>query len=550
MLADTGQSDLVILDASVAIGLLAASFLPCSRIFSDCAIALLHAAFNCAHNYVLLRKQLLGVDGLAPWSCQVMSMFAMSLAGLHSLALTGFGLSVVSTSLPYSLLPPATREQAVACCCILVASAFSEQRVAWLVCERQAHEFGYKMLNSTATQHEDTWCSQRLSPRSVAVDRQESCAEEAGALRNNTEDFEESCYSGPHTFGSSRLSLADYVISRLSPSDASSQPSMADFVFSRLLADPSAAARARGQQPRHRFAASQVEMPGAATHEAPCFSRQEQVLERGGSSLQEEPSGELFGQGYQGGGIPNVNEPSQEPTGWWTSGRGSEYQALLPEASPQRKAALNFSNLSQTPGSKSPDREVSCGDLLQPRFAEPPASPPASIPEPERPVVLRGIKMAGFQLAELNVLFVEDTDPDKMVNGRETYWSEDNNYFLYRSQATSTWGAAKARRLQAVRDGTSNGVAHSPEGFEIWDTQAVIAHSKRGWREWDADQSKWVNRAGSGVERRGKVRPKASPLEKACQAKPDTCSQACQTDGMKVQDASGSSIAEITPEKS
>jgi len=481
----------------------------------------------------------------APWSCQVMSMFAMSLAGLHSLALTGFGVVVAATYMPYSLLHPATPEQAVACSCILLASAFSEQRLAWLVCERQAHDLGYKMLNTTATQHQDAWCSHNLSPRSVAVDIPDSGTEEPGTRRKHSDDFEERCYSGAHTLGSSRLSLANYVISRLSPSDAGSQPSMADYVFSRLLSDPSAAVRARGHQQRHRFASAQVQMPGAATHEAPRFSRQEQDVERIGSS--EEPTGALFGQGFEGGGIPNVAEPTHEPGGWWSSGKGSEYEALLAESSPPQKASLNFSNGSDTPGPKVPDREVS----WQGRFAEPPASPPASIPEPERPVVLRGIKMAGFKLPELNVLFVENTDPDMMVNGRETYWSEEKHYFLYRSEATSTWGAAKARRLQAVRDGTSNGVAHSPEGFEIWDQTAVIAHSKRGWREWDADKKIWENRAGSGVERRGKVRPKAPPTEKACQAGCSMflmCNRECQTDDAKAKDVSGSPKAEITPE--
>jgi len=552
MLADTGRSDLVILDTSVAIGLLAAGFMPCSRLFSDCTIALLHAAFNFAHNYVLLRKQLLDeVEEMsATWSCQVLSMFAMSFAGLHSLALAGFGMVMAISTLLFRF--DWTCEQAVACCCIFATASFSEQRLAWFVCERRAHDFGYKALNSTATQHEDVCCGHRLSPRSVAVDHHDSGPEDTVPRGNDSDDFEESCYSGGNTIGSSRLSLADYVISRLSPSDAASQPSMAGYVFSRLLANPAAASRAaRGSPQRHRFAAAQVQMPGAASHEAPLFSRHEQI-ERAGSTLTEEPSGSLFGQGFEGGAIPEVAEPSREPAGWWASGKGGgEYQAMLPEGSPQ-KAALNFSSGSDTPGPKAPDTEVSCpnDEDLRPRFAEPPASPPASIPEPEKPVVLRGIKMAGFQLAELNVLFVESTDRDTTVNGRETYWSAANDYFLYRSEATSTWGAAKARRLQAVRDGTSNGVAHSPEGFEIWDSQAVIAHSKRGWREWDSEHSKWVNRPGSGVESRGKVRPKASPLEKASQAKPETCNQGCQTDAMKKKDVPGSPIAEITPETS
>jgi len=136
-------------------------------------------------------------------------------------------------------------------------------------------------------------------------------------------------------------------------------------------------------------------------------------------------------------------------------------------------------------------------------------------------VVLRGITLHGFHTPALNVLFIESRDARTKVNDRETYWTVANDYFLYYSKTTSTWGIAKARRFQAVIAGNSNGVAHSQEGYEIWpsaNAKADAARTPVSWREWDAKAGKWLTRANAGVENRGKVRPKITPpLEKAVQ---------------------------------
>merc|ERR1711972_254671 len=146
----------------------------------------------------------------------------------------------------------------------------------------------------------------------------------------------------------------------------------------------------------------------------------------------------------------------------------------------------------------------------------------------ERKVVFRGVKLTGFRNSGLNELFVENADDEFMINGRETYWSSSGDYFLYRSESTNTWGAAKAKRFKQVRDGSSNGVAHSPENFEIWQTAAMLA--KKAWREWDAEENKWVTRQGSGVESRGKVRKKDAPFEKGTQTELSVEEKAVQTE--------------------
>lgn len=153
--------------------------------------------------------------------------------------------------------------------------------------------------------------------------------------------------------------------------------------------------------------------------------------------------------------------------------------------------------------------------------------PDPSSPSPPRPMspsgsqpggnvspsgFLRGVKLGGFQNQELNVLFVEKTDPRLVVNGRETYWPASAAFFIYRSVGTKTWGVGKAKRFQQIKENKSHGIAHSPESYELWldvnEIPTTPSNSKKDWREWDAETNKWVHRPGAGVLSRGKVRPK------------------------------------------
>lgn len=149
---------------------------------------------------------------------------------------------------------------------------------------------------------------------------------------------------------------------------------------------------------------------------------------------------------------------------------------------------------------------------------------------------LRGVKLAGFKNPDMNSLFVEKNDPRLMVNERETYWPASGKFFIYRSVSTNTWGVGKATRFLAIKDGKSNGRAHSPKGFELWLDVNEIQHSanaNKSWREWDAEANAWKRRAGAGVLSRGKVRPKFGPqsLDAEVQTiRVEVVQQAMQTD--------------------
>mmetsp|Transcript_53920 Transcript_53920/g.144416 ORF Transcript_53920/g.144416 Transcript_53920/m.144416 type:complete len:266 (-) Transcript_53920:116-913(-) len=236
-------------------------------------------------------------------------------------------------------------------------------------------------------------------------------------------------------------------------------------------------------RPRPRFAAAQVQVPAAATHEAPVFVEKLDFSE----------------------GVHDTCYSLYSPSAQSTA-RSSDGQVLR--------------------------RQV---DAEQGHSSSAPSNPPLSPPPADHGVVLRGIKMHGFSTPQLNVLYIESMEASTKVNSRETYWTEASDYFLYYSKATDTWGLAKARRFQAVVDGTSNGVAHSPEGYEIWEDAARVkrraARTLGNWREWDTKANKWMPRPNAGIEHRGKVRPKVpSPLEKAVQTERAVKDKECQTD--------------------
>jgi len=317
----------------------------------------------------------------------------------------------------------------------------------------------------------------------------------------------------------SRASLADYVLSKMAPSKASRTTSVGEYAFSRLQ-------QAGEESPRDRagpcFTGLQLGMPMAASHEAPLFTQREssRALLRGGipeGPLETSPLPHMqtaredsrsqremrLQEAAQQQPQPQQTEPLSPPL--------SRLPPVLGEAAPTQSQDV------QTIASPLPSPEVRQEKTPQER-SPPSRSPPSPASVATRVgsnTHVRAIKLSGFHNSALNDVFVENHDPEYMVNGRETYWSYTGDFFLYRSESTNTWGAAKAKRLVQVREGKGNGVAHSPEGFEIWQQGAVSA--KKAWREWDTETKKWTLRTGSGVESRGKVRKKESPPEKGTQ---------------------------------
>lgn len=116
--------------------------------------------------------------------------------------------------------------------------------------------------------------------------------------------------------------------------------------------------------------------------------------------------------------------------------------------------------------------------------------------------------LGGFKTEAFNAIFVEKPKAEFRINGHATFWSADD-WLLYYSLGTRTWGVARASRFERVRAGQSHGSAHSPAGYDLLSGARLLP--PKGWKEWDAEEGQWVKRPGSGLQSRGMVRARPGP---------------------------------------
>jgi len=431
MFSDIGLGNVVVLDAAVAILLVAASFLPAGALWPDFLIAGINASYVTAHCFL----NPLGDFTLPGY--RVLILFSMSTAGVHSVALTAF--VAVGMAVAPMLAMGWQAVHIASCLYVLLVSIMVERRIAQLVSDKNANIFSYKALDMVSNSHGSAMYAQGAGGDGAFMPAQSRTT--ADPLSRGDETLAQA---------SSRGSMADSMLSRVNLTD--NRGSVADMMFSRLTpATPDEEALQVGRQ-----ASPQVLLPGAATHEAAKISNSDRLS-----------------------------------------------QAKAP------------GDIKVVVG---PEDATACSI---------PCSPTSSQKSPQ--TQFRAVKMTGFKNPGLNDMFIENSEPSYVINERETYWSSKGDFFLYRSAATNTWGAAKAKRFQNIKDGKSNGVAHSPEGFGLWDSGKAV-QMKKAWREWDADASKWMTRQGSGVESRGKVRKKEQNVEKSTQTQFSAEAKATQTE--------------------
>lgn len=541
------QGGLLSLDVLTTVMLLGTFCLPAGELWPDLIIAATNTM------YVLVRG-LLTTRGLSFQISQVLAVFGMAAAGIHSFAVTGF--LIVSTVAKGFQDDQDNRtcdaNQLLVAFYVLVISVMVERRTAQLVSDSNANFSSYKALNLLSNHRGETirdaaGNSQLVyytDPAASQFSTKPLGQADSGPLPAGVQgDLEDGQHLPSATAVSSRSSLADYVLSKMAPEKSGRTTSLGGYVFSRLLEpQPEEIEESPGEGPR--FLGMQVGVPDAAKHEAPSFAIPSRGLVRGEPAevrledaplrvLAEDadqrfatlpmpklPPGSVQRQEEQySSGATAAGQPAE--TGF-ADGRSRANTEAPPDTQPLPapmeavdSMALNVSafSLQQEPSPPSEDRSPdSAAQLKQQR------SPESMMQRLAVSKVARGVKLSGFLNPALNELFVECAEPDFQIAGRETYWTYANEYFLYRSEASNTWGAAKARRFGQIRKGNSNGLAHSPEGFDIWQPTSALA--KKAWREWDQETRKWTPRPGSGIESRGKVRKKDNgdgPQEKGVQ---------------------------------
>ncbi|CAE7644919.1 SKI2 [Symbiodinium pilosum] len=375
----------------------------------------------------------------------------MAVAGVNVWILLGFVLISYGTA-PY-VAYAWTNDQLLVCLYVLFAMMLVEHRATLMQSRSNLQQSGYKALISAddpASAHASRGPVDPLSSRFTA-----DTLSRAGGNNSDAEDG-----ATPLPPEGEDMAFLNGLWNRLREQRSTGPISS---IFARLTnGQRSVASTSSG--PRHRFSADKVQQPGAAVHEAPYFAEREM---------------EFLMQDLESG----------------TGSQGLERRPMLLKSQTNESlGSLPF------PGSPAGGGSSPLG-----RF---PNSPAGSITGASRQY-FKAVKLGGFQNPHLNVLFVERPAREFQVNERETYWPASGYYFIYRSRSTNTWGIAKAKRFEAVKESKSNGVAHSPEGFELWlEANERQPAQRKNWREWDLQLGKWVSRSEAGVISRGKVRPK------------------------------------------
>ncbi|CAK0910293.1 unnamed protein product, partial [Prorocentrum cordatum] len=105
---------------------------------------------------------------------------------------------------------------------------------------------------------------------------------------------------------------------------------------------------------------------------------------------------------------------------------------------------------------------------------------------------LRSVTLAGFARPAVNGRYRERRQLEFGVGGRETYWTEDGEMFLYWCGKDSRWKGSAASHLQKIQGGSPACHVGAPVGADLL-SPALL----RGWHEWH--EKAWVPRPCAGI---------------------------------------------------
>jgi len=108
----------------------------------------------------------------------------------------------------------------------------------------------------------------------------------------------------------------------------------------------------------------------------------------------------------------------------------------------------------------------------------------------------RMVTLDGFTAACLNVRFSERRGAECVINGHETFWSVDGEYFLFWCKKECRWKLASSNDLERNRTGGSAAVAAAPACEDLLRPTLL-----KGWHEWQGKA--WVKKAAAGVAQLG-----------------------------------------------
>jgi len=111
---------------------------------------------------------------------------------------------------------------------------------------------------------------------------------------------------------------------------------------------------------------------------------------------------------------------------------------------------------------------------------------------------LQTLTLTSFSESGMNVKYTERRHSGSIINGRETYWSSDEQFFIYWCKQEHRWKGCCASHLDKINAGGTFGNISSPQGEEI-----TLPSLYKGWHEWDGTE--WTLRPSMGIANVGYV---------------------------------------------
>mmetsp|Transcript_82571 Transcript_82571/g.145911 ORF Transcript_82571/g.145911 Transcript_82571/m.145911 type:complete len:1063 (+) Transcript_82571:1-3189(+) len=121
---------------------------------------------------------------------------------------------------------------------------------------------------------------------------------------------------------------------------------------------------------------------------------------------------------------------------------------------------------------------------------------------------MRTITLAGFEIDGVNVQYRERREPKLMVDQNETYWTANQDFFLFWCGKHSRWRVGRATDWARIQSGDPLSVAEGPQNC------VDLRAPSKGWHEWKAP--KWVYRKHAGITSVSSSGPRGERVIASC----------------------------------
>lgn len=127
---------------------------------------------------------------------------------------------------------------------------------------------------------------------------------------------------------------------------------------------------------------------------------------------------------------------------------------------------------------------------------------------------ITGVQLSGFESPHLNSWYWLRSSPEWGVNGKETYWKNNGNYFLYWFKKADQWRVGEMGSIEKIQNGEDCSCAGATPGKDLLDP----GFGCKGWFEL-SPRTQWEWRPEAGVTKHSHDKVEEPPIPEALQKK-------------------------------